>query len=81
MAVELSNRLSALVDRTLPSTLALEQPTLDELCRHLEELLTEQVAFVAASTAAPDPVEDELAGLSVDELTAALVRELDDAGY
>ena len=79
MAVELSNRLSPLVDRTLPSTLALEQPTLEELCLHLEELLAEQVAFVAA--AAPVPVEDELADLSVDELTAALVRELDDAGY
>jgi len=79
MAVELSNRLSALVDRALPSTLALEQPTLEALSQHLEEELGERVAFVAA--AAAPPVQDELSDLSVDELTAALVRELDDAGY
>jgi ATP-dependent DNA helicase RecG len=39
MAVELSNRLSSLLDRPLPSTLPFEHPTLDELAAHVAELL------------------------------------------
>ena len=80
MAVELSNRVSVLVDRTLPSTLAFEQPTLDDLSTHLEELLADRVPFEPID--GPSASTDEtLAELSSDELEDALLKELDEAGY
>ena len=79
MTVELSNRLSALVNRSLPSTVAFEYPTLDELTTHLQQLLSDRVEFPAAAARAPEP--DLLAGLDEAELTDALLKELDDAGY
>ena len=100
MAVELSNRVSVLVDRTLPSTLAFEHPTLDDLSVHLEELLADRIDFSSAvvpSVPGPDrsgeertgperpgahrSVDDSLDDLSSTELTDALMKELDAAGY
>ena len=43
MAVELSNRLSVLVDRPLPSTLAFEEPTVEDLARYLAGVLGDRV--------------------------------------
>ncbi len=79
MAVELSNRLAAVTDLALPSTLAFEQPTLDDLAAHLQTLLADRVDFGAAADSTP--IDEELAGLSADELTDELLKELDDAGY
>ena len=76
MTVELSNRLSAMVNRALPSTVAFEHPTLKELTAHLQELLADRVEFPDGA-AAPNPFAD----LHEDELTDALLKELDDAGY
>ena len=94
MAVELSNRLGVLVDRSLPSTLAFEYPTLSELIDYLRELLADRVPFKAAAESDADaavgadtpsgrsPQEASAAAeLSDAELEAELLRELDDAGY
>ena len=77
MTVELGNLLSALVNRSLPSTVALEHPTLRDLTAHLEELLADRVEFPSAAPVEPDRYAD----LDEDELTDALLKELDDAGY
>jgi acyl transferase domain-containing protein/acyl carrier protein len=79
MAVELSNRLAVLTDLALPSTLAFEQPTLDDLAAHLQILLADRIDF--GDTQHPTSIDEELAGLSADELTDELLKELDDAGY
>jgi acyl carrier protein len=76
MTVELGNRLSAMVDRALPSTVAFEYPTLKALTGHLEDLLSDRVDF-SDRTAAPPLYAD----LDEDELTDALFKELDEAGY
>jgi acyl carrier protein len=81
MAVELSNRLSALVRRTLPSTLALEEPTLNHLVDHLVSVLSDELEFTNRSTARATESDDGLATLSEDELRDALVRELEATGY
>jgi hypothetical protein len=77
MTVELGNRLSAMVNRALPSTVAFEHPTLKDLTAHLQDLLADRVEFPDGTAAAPDA----FAGLDSDELTDALLKELDDAGY
>ena len=79
MAVELSNRLSVMVDRTLPSTLTFEHPTLEDLTLHLVDLLRDRVALIESSDATTPgaaPVNDfgELAGLSDGELTTRSSR-------
>ncbi|MCU1503873.1 MAG: polyketide synthase, partial [Ilumatobacteraceae bacterium] len=92
MAVELSNRLSVLVDRSLPSTLAFEQPTLDDLAAHIRALLADRVDFpgsgagtaTSATSSGPSaPTGDDAAldDLTESELTDALLRELDATGY
>jgi hypothetical protein len=81
MAVELSNRLSVLVRRPLPSTFALEEPTLNHLAEHLGSLLSDEFEFeVRAVVTAPGP-DPGLAALSEDELRDALLRELEATGY
>jgi acyl carrier protein len=81
MAVELSNRLRAGLDLALPSTLVFEHPTLNDLVDHLVEMIFGRTN--PDDTAEPTH-DDELAALGCltsDELTDALLRELDDAGY
>jgi acyl carrier protein len=80
MAVELSSRLSVLVRRALPSTFALEEPTLHHVVDHLAALLSDEFDMDAPPrlTAPPD---DGLAALSEDELRDALLRELEATGY
>lgn len=84
MAVELSNRLSAVLDRSVPSTLPFEFPTLEELVVHATEILSDRVDVVGAAPGQQDtaihaaaPVVD----LAPDDVEDALLRELDDAGY
>jgi hypothetical protein len=92
MAVELSNRLSVLIDRSLPSTLAFEHPTLDLLAAHLELLLADRVEF-AHEAAAPDVGAagrddaqhrlrvERLQAITDDEAELALIEELRRSGY
>jgi acyl carrier protein len=75
MAVELSNRLTARLGRTMPPTLAFEHPTLAELARHLLDRLG-----LASSDRAPGAT-DAAAGVSDADLEQALLSELDKAGY
>jgi acyl transferase domain-containing protein/D-arabinose 1-dehydrogenase-like Zn-dependent alcohol dehydrogenase len=86
MAVELSNRLSVLVQRTLPSTVAFEHPTIVELAAHLEEQLADRVDFPPASgtstaTSGGTPDDEAADDLGAGELAEALVKELEEAGY
>jgi hypothetical protein len=86
MAVELSNRLSSLLDRPLPSTLPFEFPTLDELTAYVAELLAVDgtapvVAPFAAGPRPPEDPADPLVDLPSADVEDALLRELDDAGY
>lgn len=80
MAVELRNRLSQALGRSLPTTLLFDYPTLDALSGFLEALL-------APPESNPQPVvqdkphradlADDLAQLSDDEAEALLLAELD----
>ena len=84
MAVELSNRLSALLDRSLPSTIPFEYPTLDELAAHITQLLAEEVEFAdhfVTDHASAMNARDSLLDMSTIDVEDALLRELDDAGY
>jgi hypothetical protein len=92
MAVELSNRLGVIVDRSLPSTLAFEHPTLDRLTAHLEDLLGDRVEFTVEESArgAKDVARDEelqqlrieqLKAISDDEAERVLLEELKRSGY
>lgn len=86
MAVELSNRLHAGTELNLPSTLAFEYPTFAELTEHLAASLIDGdgpapgPAPVGAGDLAADD-DGAVDDLSPDDLAAALMRELDDAGY
>ncbi|MEO8695418.1 MAG: type I polyketide synthase [Acidimicrobiales bacterium] len=92
MAVELSNRLAVIVDRSLPSTLAFEHPTLDLLTAHLEDLLADRVVF-ARDDGARDATEgaldealqqhriEQLQAITDDEAELALIEELNRSGY
>ena len=84
MAVELGNRLSALLDRSLPSTIPFEYPTLDEMTVYVEELLAGEVEFAVSMT--PDqhnPIiaHDPILDMTPTDVEDALLRELNDAGY
>ena len=92
MAVELSNRLSVIVDRSLPSTFAFEYPTLDLLSAHLEDLLSDRVEFTReddARAATEDALDEALQQLRIEQLKAisddeaelALIEELNRSGY
>lgn len=78
MAVELSNRLTALTDHTLASTVAFEHSTLDALGAYVTDLLADDVEFEQLR---PDDSSSEFDELSASELTDALMQELEDSGY
>jgi acyl carrier protein len=86
MAVELSDRLALLVDRTLPSTLVFEQPTVDLMTVHIRELLADRVGF------GPPPGEairrsestvdvEQISAMTDDEVAARLLLALEESGY
>ena len=86
MAVELRNRIEQGTELALPSTLLFDYPTLEALVGYLagellgsEPAAKEKAAAPAAATAAAatTPAEDELAGMSEDQLADLLARELD----
>ncbi len=85
MSVELRNRLQTSLRRSLPTTLAFDHPTIDELARFLDGDLSQ----VSESSAVPVHSEDqsqdmELLGrvddLSDDEVNALLAQMLDQKG-
>lgn len=94
MAVELSNRLSVVLQQSVASTVPFEFPTLDDLVLHATELLADRVQFpdgfgdtddldmtpAIRSPRAADPTDtrDDSEPLDAQD---ALLRELDDAGY
>ncbi len=86
MAVELGNRLSALVDRSVPSTIPFEHPTLDELAQYVEGLLAGEIDFAGSTppqqnmNTATDAL-DSLLDMAPVDVEDALLKELDDAGY
>lgn len=84
MAVELSNRVGGALGIKLPSTFAFEHPTLEAMGRHLLDELRipgdEPHEPSPPRSAQPIPAED-LAHLTEDELSSALLEELDQIGY
>jgi len=80
MAVELSNRLAAIVERDLPATLAFENPTPHLLANHLTDLVVDRLT--GQGTAGDDPVgNDDLQTMDTGDLASALLDELNDVGY
>ena len=80
MAVELSNRLAALVERDLPATLAFEHPTPRLLSDHLADLVVDRVDLGGATNG--DQAEGtDLESMDADALATALLEELNDVGY
>jgi acyl carrier protein len=81
MAVELGNRLGRAVGLKLPTTLAFEYPTIEALGGYLLQELG-----LGATTNPPPPEADEASpaeidGMSANELSAALLSELEQIGY
>jgi hypothetical protein len=83
MAVELSNRLKALLGQPLPATLAFEYPTILALADYLEGHVLTSVMKpeeVVSATIQPS-AESELETLSDEDIEASLLEELKKAGY
>ncbi len=80
MAVELRNALGASLERTLPTTLLFDYPTLDALTDYLLPLVGNVAAAPPAPTAAPSPAPRadaaEVAKLTEEEAEALLLEEL-----
>jgi NAD(P)-dependent dehydrogenase (short-subunit alcohol dehydrogenase family)/acyl carrier protein len=85
MAVELSNRLRVSLECPLPTTLAFEHPTLEQLVSHLFSnigLADRSRARPEAARPDPEATRDGVAQtMSADEASAALLAELDEIGY
>ena len=88
MAVELSNRVGRAVGEKLPSTFVFEYPTVESMSVHLLGTLGLTVddvssdGGIAAVQARPLPVESaEVAAMSDDEASLALLDELEQIGY
>ena len=82
MAVELSNRLRAGLHLALPSTLAFEQPTFRALTDHLAvELWGAGGGERSTDLGRREAELEALNGLSDDEVTERLLRELEESGY
>lgn len=85
MAVELSNRLKALLGQPLPTTLAFEYPSIYALVAYLETQVLVSAPEPEAETPVVDPTEAailaELEALSDNEIEASLLDELKKAGY
>ena len=80
MAVELRNRLEASFGRALPATLAYEHPTIARLATFLStEVLAQRP--VAARDDEESRRAAEVKDLSMDQLEASLLSELERAGY
>jgi acyl carrier protein len=86
MAVELSNRLQAGLQQSLPTTLAFEYPTVAFLTHYLaEEVLALELDEPATESVKEDAhletVLAEIEELSDSEIEDSLLKELEDAGY
>jgi acyl carrier protein len=86
MAVELSNRLQAGVEQSLPSTLAFEQPTIEALTIYLanEVLGLQTIEAVSDAIETDDKAHmlfAEIEELSDSEAEDSLLKELEEAGY
>jgi NAD(P)-dependent dehydrogenase (short-subunit alcohol dehydrogenase family)/acyl carrier protein len=85
MAVELSNRLKALLGQPLPATLAFEYPSIYALVDYLETQVLISMVEPEAAQPPVDPTEAaiiaELEALSDSEIEATLLDELKKAGY
>ena len=86
MAVELRKRLEASVARSLPATLAFENPTIEAISAYLSKELFPREVSVPTPRASQDQdgqarIEADLEGLSREEMEASLLAELDQAGY
>ena len=85
MSVELRNRLQTSLRRSLPTTLAFDHPTIDELARYLDSELSEATEASAVPVRAAEPGGDaDLLGrvdeLSDDEVNALLAQMLEQKG-
>ncbi|MEM9156305.1 MAG: acyl carrier protein, partial [Cyanobacteria bacterium P01_F01_bin.33] len=82
MAVELKNRLEVGLDRSLPSTLTFESPTIDALATYLAEgvmgwstdALSHELAVERAASHASSPLDVE--ALSGEEIEASIEAKL-----
>jgi acyl carrier protein len=86
MSVELSNRLTEMVQRPLPATIVFEHPTVESLTAFVAATIGVEPAAVAAAESEPaqtvrDALIDEVERLSEAEAAESLARELDRAGY
>lgn len=85
MAVELSNRLASLLGQNIEATVVFEHPTARLLTERVVELIGSRVDFGADSAgsvgSAADGEDPETKDLDTDQLTSALLSELDDVGY
>ena len=80
MAVELSNRLAALIETDLPSTVAFEYSTIRALTDHLITIVADRVDF-GGQDADRREDDDGLTAMDTEALTSALLSELDDVGF
>ncbi len=78
MAIELKNRLQAALERSLPSTVVFDRPSITQLAGYLgREILGWEASPVAAGAPEPDAVDaEEIRRLPRQELQALLAEEL-----
>ena len=81
MSVEIGNRISRSCGLNLPSTFAFERPTIRAMSDYiLEEMALNGPADGSGEGASAAP-SDDLDALSADEVTSALLDELEQIGY
>lgn len=82
MAVEVAKRLGRLLQIALPTTFVFDTPTVNALADYITAELWPDKAAADDSTATADDdaISDAVENLSDDEVQAALLAELDDAG-
>ncbi len=87
MAVELSNRLQKSLERSLPSTLTFEYPTIETLTNYLASEILGLATAEPVSHSLPDndvrrqSLINEVEKIPEDKLEDELLKELKDAGY
>ena len=80
MALEMRNDLSQSLGITLPAGLLFDYPSVEELTRHLLEILAPSMEPAAEASSDTEVISTDLQSMSEEEAELLLIQELDRAG-